>query len=216
MTHNHDDDPWARAAREMGGPEGALFTYKKGTWLLDKQPVTSGPDGIQAAVIMPTATIGEIQFPLSGGRPLINTWPYEQRPVTFLEVREGWDPHVEFVLVFADEAHKGTIATFSSSSWGGWYLFKGLVKPFARTRRYPVCTFGAKPREDDKNGVIDPTATICNWADPTDFPAFAAREVLRISHRPPASRAVDILDDDNSGDSNSEPPPPDDDSWDIR
>jgi hypothetical protein len=196
------------------GPEGAYFQHTKGEWKLDKMPVEVGPDGVKAVLIFNEAKVGSIRF--VDGRPETDIWLYRDNPVNFLEVREGWDPCTEIPCVFVDEVHKGTIATFSSASWGGWYLFRGLIKPFVRAgMRYPVCTFDSKLRPGDKNGNFDPVAVICGWADPADFPGFATPSAPQISHRPSA-RALDILDDDVGGDSSEPEPPPDPDDWDIR
>jgi hypothetical protein len=184
MTMEH----WKETASKTGGLEGAHIKCGKGVWTMDGLPLVTGPDGARCAIIMPTARVGIIKF--VDGRPVeMNTGLIEDGFVPPDAPDETWSQYTEVLVVFVDDEHKGAIGTFTSSSWGGRFAFWKLVKPFARTGAFPICTFSTKQR-NDINKNVDPVFVISGWADRSEFAAFGAAPMITGPDLPEPGRPI--------------------------
>jgi hypothetical protein len=185
---------WKTAASQISGIEGAHVKCGKGIWTMDGEPLETGPDGARFAVIMPTARIGIIKW--------VDSKPAEMRVgliddgfVSPESPDDSWSQYTEVLVVFVDEKHKGAIGTFTSSSWGGRFAFLKLLKPFARTGAFPICTLSTQPRNNDVNRNIDPVFAISGWADQSKFAAFSPAPMIAGPDLPTAPIA-ELIDDD--------------------
>jgi hypothetical protein len=123
----------------------------KGVRTADDIPLETGPNGARAAIIMPTARWGKIKWVDSKPAEMDIGRVEEGFPVpTNAELPEGWNPYTDVLCVFVDNEHRGASGTFTSSAWGGLFASMKLIKPYARTRAYPICTFSTKPRNDEE------------------------------------------------------------------
>jgi hypothetical protein len=186
---------WKETASKAGGPEGIHVKCSKGIWTGDGVPLETGPDGARFAVIMTTARVGIVKW-IDGKPAEMDVGLIEDGFVSPDAPDESWNQYTEVLVVFVDAKHKGAIGTFTSSSWGGRFAFWKLVKPFARTGAFPICTLSTKPR-NDVNKNVDPVFVISGWADKSEFASFGAVPMIAGPDLPEVGTPIaELINDD--------------------
>ncbi|HEX3496736.1 MAG TPA: hypothetical protein VHT02_06115 [Methylocella sp.] len=200
MTHG--TDYFQEAADQIGGIEGLHLRCSKGRWTADDIPM----DGAKIVVIVPTLATGIIKW--------LDGKPAERRVGRVADgciskpvpPDDTWNPYAECSVVFIDDEHRGAPGTYTTSAWGGYFSITKLLRPYSRTRTYPVCTLATKPR-GDTNGNIDPVFVITGWANPADFPGYGpapqlapANPAPKLTYEnrrdPPAVETAELISDE--------------------
>jgi len=168
---NYERDAWDDFADNGNGVAGQWLRCAKGRWTLDKEDIDIGDDGLKIAVIMDSANAGQILW--EGGKITGRTVGRISDgfvPPTKATLIPGWNPYIEFQAVRTDDEHLGELITFTSSSWGGFYAFQNLTKPWRLKgrRQFPICVLSSKDR-GDANSNIDPVFKIVGWSDRQNF-----------------------------------------------
>jgi hypothetical protein len=207
----HQRDAWDETGDMSNGILGQHLKCAKGKWLLDDVGIETGDGGMKICVVMDSAVVGQV---LWQDQKIVerNVGRIADGFVPPRSVMDGWNPYVAFQAVRADENHRGDLITFTSSSWGGRFVFQNLVNPFRLKQRlqFPICSLGTKER-GDANGNIDPVFKLVGWSARGNFqellpPSAVEAPALEYSYDPandippardsePASLA-EVLNDD--------------------
>jgi hypothetical protein len=167
----YERDAWDEFSSSGNDIQGQWLRCAKGHWTLDKEDAPAGDGGIKIAVIMESASAGQILW--EGGKITgrsVGQISSGFVPPTKATLIPGWNPYIAFQCVRADDECLGDLLTFTASSWGGFYAFQTLTKPWLLKgrRQFPICVLSSKDR-GDVNGNVDPVFKIVAWSARENF-----------------------------------------------
>lgn len=192
-------DGFDRAGDASSEVEGALLQCngKTGAWSLDGQPVEIGETGLKIAVIMDTATEGEIYFEernVTGRRVGRLIDGFEPAP---FPLDDGWSPSTSVLAVCANEARFGELITFRSASWGGRKAFEKLINPWRRKNRlmFPLTTLESQEKRGDAHHNFSPVFKIVGWSARSHFPELIGEPVDETAALAAPAKSAEPIDE---------------------